>query len=63
MAPQQIIYRLPQCQQMAVGNLYQKATWFKKGRTYAGYFEYGFRVREQLYLIKWSYLGTKKYST
>jgi hypothetical protein len=24
----------------------------KKGRTYAGYFEYGFRVREQLYLIK-----------
>jgi hypothetical protein len=24
------------------------------GRTYAGYFEYGFRVREQLYLIKWA---------
>jgi hypothetical protein len=50
MAPQQIIYRLPQCQQMAVrqpipveGYLVQK-----KGRTYAGYFEYGFRVREQL---------------
>jgi hypothetical protein len=34
----------------------------KKGRTYAGYFEYGFRVREQ-HLIKWSYLEPKKYST
>jgi hypothetical protein len=66
MAPQQIIYRLPQYQQMAVrqpipaeGYLVQK-----KGRTYAGYFEYGFRVRSNFYLIKWALLGTKKkYST
>jgi hypothetical protein len=63
MAPQQIIYRLPQCQQMVRQPIPVKATWFKKaGRTYAGYFEYGFlRVNFLPYKVG-SYLGLK-YST
>jgi hypothetical protein len=61
MAPQQIIYRLPQCQQMAVRQpIPVEGYLVQAGRTYAGYFEYGFRVRSNFYLIKWALLGTKK---
>jgi hypothetical protein len=61
MAPQQIIYRLPQCQQIWRRQpIPAKATFKRSGRTYAGYFEYGFRVREQLLPYKVVLFRNKK---